>query len=363
MRSRNQQEKIFTATPHKRREVRQRGQVARSAELSSILVLFAVTLFLGMVGKTMFGGIQLIIKASFESIDTPADFAQLAVTLLGLFRKAISILAPVLIVAFIVAVLANIVQFGIVFSVSPMKPQLSRINPINGLKRIFSKRALFELAKAIFKMAIVATIGYLTIRSEFYKLPRIMNSAGIGDAHNSLARFVGSSAYKLFFRASLALLIVAMIDYIYQRWQFEKDIRMTREEMREELKRTEGDPLVRSRVRRIQRELSRQRMLQEVPEAHTVITNPTELAVAIKYDYETMEAPHIVAKGARRFAEQIKAEAIEHNIPIVEDRPLAQALYKNGEIGEEIPVDLYHAVAEVLAYINQLTDQYADVAA
>jgi len=357
-----EQERIFPATPHKRREVRRRGQVARSNELNSILVLFAVTLFLAIFGKTMFAGVQLILKLSLESISFETGFTQISITLLTLIRKVVLILLPVLVVAFIIAVLANIVQFGVIFSFHPMKPQWSRINPINGLKRIFSKRALFELGKAIFKMLVVAVVGYLTIKSEYHKLSTIMNAPGIGESHNLLIRFIGSTAYKLFLRASIALLLLALLDYLYQRWQFEKEIRMTREEVREELKRTEGDPMIRARIRRIQRELSRQRMLQEVPEAHTVITNPTELAVAIKYDYETMEAPYIVAKGARKVAEKIKLIAIENQIPIVEDRPLAQALYKNGEVGEEIPVDLYQAVAEILAYINQLTRQYEKIA-
>lgn len=356
-------EKIFEATPHKRRESRKRGQVARSSELNSILVLFAVTIFLAITGKDMFANVELIVKKAFASISTQTDFAQISIILLSLLSEMMLILAPIMIVAFVVAILANVVQFGVLFSAYPLKPQWSRLNPIEGLKRIFSKRGLFELGKALFKLIIIATVGYLTIKGEYYKLPKIMNASGIGDSHNLLIRFVGSAAYKLFFRASLALLIIALIDYFYQRWQFEQDIRMTREEMREERKRTEGDPMIRSRIRRIQRERSQQRMLEEVPEAHTVITNPTDFAVALKYDYETMEAPHIVAKGARKFAKRIKEVAIENQVPIVEDRPLAQALYKNGEVGEEIPVNLYHAVAETLAYINQLTNQYKNVAA
>ncbi|MCS5612368.1 MAG: EscU/YscU/HrcU family type III secretion system export apparatus switch protein, partial [Candidatus Poribacteria bacterium] len=232
-----------------------------------------------------------------------------------------------------------------------------RINPISGFQRILSMRGLFEAVKSICKIGLIGYIVYVTIMSDLVDVFSLVDA----DKSNIAALFVstvGRIGFQVFLRAALALLFLSIFDLLYQRWQHEQDIRMTREEIREEMKRTEGDPEIRRRIRRVQRELSQARMMKAIPEADAVITNPVHLAVAIKYDYEVMDSPYVVAKGERKIARQIREIAEEHGVPIVENPPLAQALYKNVEVGEAIPMEFYQAIAEVLAYVHELTNRY-----
>ena len=211
--------------------------------------------------------------------------------------------------------------------------------------------------KSIFKIGLIGYIVYRTIMSGLVDVVSLVDA----DKSNIAALFVstvGRIGFQVFLRAALALLFLSIFDFLYQRWQHEQDIRMTREEIREEMKRTEGDPEIRRRIRRVQRELSQARMMKAIPEADAVITNPVHLAVAIKYDYEVMDSPYVVAKGERKIARQIREIAEEHGVPIVENPPLAQALYKNVEVGEVIPMEFYQAIAEVLAYVHELTNRY-----
>ena len=350
-------EKIYPATPHKRNESREKGQVAKSNELATTLALIGVLSFFFVAGYDTYHHLIDIMYGAFTAIGGQLSAAKTILIFLGLMGIAFKIIAPVLIVAVIVGVLANIFQIGLIFSSQPLMPQMSRINPISGFKRILSMRGLFEAVKSIFKIGLIGYIVYRTIMSGLVDVVSLVDA----DKSNIAALFVstvGRIGFQVFLRAALALLFLSLFDFLYQRWQHEQDIRMTREEIREEMKRTEGDPEIRRRIRRVQRELSQARMMKAIPEADAVITNPVHLAVAIKYDYEVMDSPYVVAKGERKIARQIREIAEEHGVPIVENPPLAQALYKNVEVGEVIPMEFYQAIAEVLAYVHELTNRY-----
>ena len=350
-------EKIYPATPHKRNESREKGQVAKSNELATTLALIGVLSFFFVAGYDTYHHLIDIMYGAFTAIGGQLSAGKTILIFLGLMGIAFKIIAPVLIVAVIVGVLGNIFQIGLIFSSQPLMPQMSRINPISGFQRILSMRGLFEAVKSIFKIGLIGYIVYRTIVSGLVDVVSLVDA----DKSNIAALFVstvGRIGFQVFLRAALALLFLSIFDFLYQRWQHEQDIRMTREEIREEMKRTEGDPEIRRRIRRVQRELSQARMMKAIPEADAVITNPVHLAVAIKYDYEVMDSPYVVAKGERKIARQIREIAEEHGVPIVENPPLAQALYKNVEVGEVIPMEFYQAIAEVLAYVHELTNRY-----
>ena len=350
-------EKIYPATPHKRNESREKGQVAKSNELSTTLALIAVLGFFFVAGYDTWHHLTNIMYGAFSAIGGQLNAGKTILIFLGLTGIALKIIAPVLIVAVIVGILGNIFQIGLIFSSQPLMPQLNRINPISGFQRILSMRGLFEAVKSIFKIGLIGYIVYVTIMSDLVDVFSLVDA----DKSNIAALFVstvGRIGFQVFLRAALALLFLSIFDLLYQRWQHEQDIRMTREEIREEMKRTEGDPEIRRRIRRVQRDLSQARMMKAIPEADAVITNPVHLAVAIKYDYEVMDSPYVVAKGERKIARQIREIAEEHGVPIVENPPLAQALYKNVEVGEAIPMEFYQAIAEVLAYVHELTNRY-----
>ena len=350
-------EKIYPATPHKRNESREKGQVAKSNELATTLALIGVLSFFFVAGYDTYHHLIDIMYGAFTAIEGQLNAGKTILIFLGLMGIAFKIIAPVMIVAVIVGVLGNIFQIGLIFSSQPLMPQMSRINPISGFQRILSMRGLFEAVKSIFKIGLIGYIVYRTIVSGLVDVVSLVDA----DKSNIAALFVstvGRIGFQVFLRAALALLFLSIFDFLYQRWQHEQDIRMTREEIREEMKRTEGDPEIRRRIRRVQRELSQARMMKAIPEADAVITNPVHLAVAIKYDYEVMDSPYVVAKGERKIARQIREIAEEHGVPIVENPPLAQALYKNVEVGEVIPMEFYQAIAEVLAYVHELTNRY-----
>jgi flagellar biosynthetic protein FlhB len=245
-------------------------------------------------------------------------------------------------------------QVGFIFSGESITPKLSKIDPIKGFGRLFSKQAFMEFAKSLLKLTIVGGIAFLTVKDE------MKNFGLLGDMElNSIFIYILKIFFKIFIRCSLAMIILVVIDYVFQRWEFENRIKMTKQEIKDEFKKSEGDPLIKSRIKSIQMEMARKRMMQDVPEADVVITNPTHLAVALKYDSSTMKAPKLVAKGSRKIAEKIKNIASEHNIPILENKELARNLFSLVEVGQEIPPALYQTVAEVLAYIYRLKSNYA----
>ena len=347
------QEKTEKATPRRRQKAREKGNVAKSSELNSALILLASVAGLGFLAAGMSKRL-LDLSRFFLSQGFAIQLNQ--VNLYSYFcfvlKRVFTLFAPFLLIVIIAGLAANLAQIGFLFTLEPLKPKLNTLNPLSGFKRLFSLKGLFELPKAVVKLIIIGIIGYLTIKG---KLPQFFLLSQMG--LNAMLTVLGKVALLLGVRVSLAFLILAAVDYVFQRWDYEKKLRMTKEEVKEERKQYEGDPLIKGRIRSVQRELARRRMMKEIPKADVIITNPTSLAVALRYDSEKMAAPQVVAKGARLLAQKIKELAKKYDIPIVENRRLARLLYRKVKIGEEIPVALYQAVAEVLSYIYKLKDK------
>ncbi len=344
------QDKTEKPTGKKRSDARKKGQVAKSREVSSVAVLLAGLSTLYLFGSFMYGHIRSVMEKSFSMVSHPT-LGLSGVLVLGqdVVQSFIIIVAPVMAAGVIVAALSNFLQVGVMFTLEPVIPKFSKISPLKGLGRLFSKQSFMELFKSVAKLAIVGVIAYWTIKGE---MNRFLDLGGMGVA--AIALYILKVILKIFLRVCVVMVFLAVLDYAFQKWQFEQQLKMTKHEVKEEFKRSEGDPLIKSRIRRIQLEMARRRMMQEVPKADVVVTNPVRLALAIRYDRAVMNAPEVVAKGSELVAERIKALAKKHDIPIVENKGLAQDLYRMVEIGSEIPSALFQAVAEVLAYVYRL---------
>jgi len=343
-------EKSQDPTPHRRQKAREEGQVAKSQDLGSAVLLLAgmVTLllagpalidFLGDYTRDQLGGTPWV------EADVNFAVAQWNRTVGALARY----LLPIFGVMVAVAVAVNLAQVGFLFLPKKLAFDLTRLDPLKGAKRLFSVQSVARLMFGMFKIAVVAAVAYGSLYSE--------QDAVLGLAALSVGE-MGAYLLQLLvwttIRIGVALLILAILDYAFQRWKHEQDLKMTSQEVREEMKNLEGDPQVIARRKAVQRQLVMNRLSDAVPKADVVVTNPTELAIAIQYDPETMEAPIVVAKGAGVIAQRIRMLALENGVPIVEKKPLAQALYREVEMGRPIPHDRYAAVAEMLAYVYQL---------
>ncbi|MCX7795023.1 MAG: flagellar biosynthesis protein FlhB [bacterium] len=340
-------ERTEQATPRRREEARKRGQVAVSHELLSAISFISGIMIISSLIPTFYRQFVLLFKNYIRNMYIgDITIKETQKIMINLSYQAFLILIPILGILFIVILLVGFIQTGFLFSSEAITPRLSRINPLIGIRRIFSKRALIDILKAIIKIIILGYLGYSFTRGVSLNAFSLWKTSLFGSLE-----FIVSNILRFSQQAGIVLLAIGVLDYMFQRREFETTIRMTREELKEELKETEGDPLIRSRIRQKQKEMAMRRMMQEVKKADVVITNPTEYAVALKYDVKKMNAPIVIAKGARLMAERIKNEARRWNIPIVVNPPLAQMLYKLVDIGEEIPPRLYQAVAEVLAYV------------
>lgn len=336
------QEKTEKATPRKKQKAREKGQIARSRELISMASTAGMVLMFYFSGNVFISKIEEMMRKllGFQYGRNPEIALKFALS------EMMWILMPFLGVAFTFALFAGALQGG--FVLRPLNMEFERLNPLEGIKRLFSRTGVVEFFKSLFKFIIGGFVMYLILKSLMKFLP-FTSFLEVQE----IAPVAGKVLFKAILIIFITFFIFAIIDYFYQRWNFERSLRMTREEVKQEFKETEGDPIVKSRIRSIQRELARKRMMQEVPKATVIITNPTHLAVALRYIKEDMTAPLVIAKGAGFIAEKIKEIAKIHRIPIVEDKPLARALYKL-DIGTFIPPELYRAVAKILAYIYKL---------
>jgi flagellar biosynthetic protein FlhB len=344
------QERTQEATPKRRDKAREEGQVVKSREVVSTSIFLGNLLFFSLAGVYLY---QQLIQLTRATLETLGEFELSLDSVYLLFLDHLNsmamILLPLFLTLLVLAVAVNLVQTGVLFSSKAMEPKFSRINPVEGLKRIFSMQSVNELFKSLVKIGIVGYIAYTTIAADIaHVFPLIQQSI------ENILGFFGRSALRIGIHTSYALIAMAILDYAFQRWQHEKRLRMTLQEVKEERKESDGDPQIRSRIRSIMRELARQRMMEEVPKADVVVTNPTHVAVALRYLRQEMQAPKVVAKGAGYVAERIKAIAHEHHVPVVENRAVARNLFKTVEIGNPIPKTLYKAVAEILAYVYQL---------
>jgi flagellar biosynthetic protein FlhB len=338
------QERTEKGTAKRRQQSRRRGQVAQSREIPSVLILITALGFFYFAGSWMFWNISEVIGDVYQNLDTlrlntVADVSAFSV---DMFKKLFSILIPFFVPLLIAGLVGNVGQVGFEMHSGPLKPKLAKINPIAGFKKFVSLRSLVELGKSIMKLLIIGGISYGLIKADMRGFPPLMQQ-GVGE----ILLFIAQVAFKILFFVCLALIILAFLDYIYQRWQFEQSIKMTKQEVKDERKQSEGDPKVKSRIRKAQLEMAARRMMEAVPEADVVITNPVHLAVALKFEASEMMAPTVIAKGAGHIAERIKEIAGEHQVPIVEDKPLAQTLFKIVEIGEFIPIDSEECIRQL----------------
>ena len=343
------QEKTEQATQRRREETRNRGQVARSTEVNSAALLLVGFSALLVFRRHILTGLEELIASMFR-LSATFNVTPLSVQNLiySMMVRFFSILMPVFLVIAVAGVVVNLFQIGFLFTGEPLRPKLNKINPGEGFKRIFSRRSLETLARDILKIVVVIWIGYSALKKVFPQVLKMVDYPVEG-----IFAFTGSTVFSIAMKILIGYGVIAVLDYAFQRWDYERSMMMTRQEVREELKQTEGDPLLRARIRTMQREIARRRMMEEVPNAQVVITNPTEIAVALAYD-AGMVAPVVVAKGRRIIAEKIRQKALEAGVPIVENIALAQALYKAVDIGGPIPPELFTAVAEVLAYVYRL---------
>ena len=344
------QEKTEEPTARRLQDARRKGDVAKSMEVPSAAVLLASLLTLYALNDFMMGNMFMLLRHYLGNLHS----IQLIPDQLGPLSRqglvyVLLLCGPLMLVVFVVALLGNFVQFGFLFSTEKLAPKFSKISPIEGIKRMFSMQMLMNTLKSIAKVVLVGYIAYHEIILVLPDLNPLMDQEPI-----QIAAFIGKVSFSIFLKSALLIALLAAIDYAFQRYDYRKKMRMTKQELKEEAKQTEGDPHVKGRIRSIQMEMARRRMMEEVPKADVVITNPTRLAVALKYNNLTMAAPLVVAKGAGVVAHRIKEVAGEHGIPLVEDKPLAQALFKSVGLNEPIPENLFQAVAEVLAYVYSL---------
>ena len=348
-------EKTEPATAKKLKDAREEGKVAKSKELTAafnLIVLFlCLKIFISYVGENLINIFPMIYNsmADFVRINEGALSAQAVSSLCfgGIIRWLLVVL-PLFGFGFAITILISIVQVGWKVSTKPMKPELSKFNPINGFKRIFSKDSLFQLLLSIVKIGLIGYIAYSSLKDRVNDL-LILYDLSLKQALS----LVGTLIIDIGLKISLVYLIVGIADFAYQKIKFNDDMKMTKQEVKDEYKNTEGDPQIKGRQRRKMQEVSQRRMMQDVPKADVVITNPTHLAVALKYDAEVSAAPVVLAKGEDYLAQRIKEIARDNQIEIVENKPLARMLYHNVDIGAEIPPELYQAVAEVLAVVFQ----------
>jgi flagellar biosynthetic protein FlhB len=342
------QERTEQATPRRREKARQKGEVPRSRELTGIVGTWMIFLYFVFSGTVLIS-LMNHMKETFIRIKSP-DFVGSA--MIALAKEEIKwflfFFLPIGVVMLIAVLLVHFVQTGFLFTGATLVPDLSKISPIKGIKRLFSLNALFETIKSILKLIALGIIIYLILKKDVNILSLLIDMNVM-----AIAKVTFDKIYELVLACLVMLTVFAGMDFAYQRWQYDRNLRMSKQEVKEEFKETEGSPMVRARLKSLQREMARKRMMQEVPKADVVITNPLHLAVCIKYDLKKMNAPQVVAKGANLLAERIKELARAAGVPIYENKPLARALYRI-PVGGEIPQELYKVVAEILAQVYKI---------
>ncbi len=346
------EDKTEKATPKKKSDARKKGQVFQSREVSASLILIVTVVAVRIFGGTIYSQITHYLKKTFDDYLTVKDAIDFNI-LANLFIDVLIVLAktvlPLLLVAYLTALIVNYAQVGILFTMETLKIKGDRINPLSGFKRIFSLRSVVELIKSIIKIIIVSWVAYSYLKSKTEQVLTLIDT----DLMNVLI-FITDAAFTVALRICMAMVILGFADYLYQRYDYEKNLKMTKQEVKEEYKQMEGNPEIKSKIKQKQRQMSLKRMMQDIPTADVVITNPTHFAVALKYDSEKAVAPFVVAKGQDYIALRIKQIATDNKVQIVENKPLARTLYSTVDIGQAIPPELYQAVAEILAFVFNL---------
>lgn len=342
-------EKTEQATGKRRDDFRKKGQVAQSKEVGTAAILTASLCFWYFYASHFFEDLQELVVYLLKLVGTfHITYPSINNLFLLLIGKVSILLAPLALLVILVGFLATYLQIGFLFTWEPLQPNLGKLNPITGMGRFFSKNSLIELVKSSLKVGVVGTVAFQTVSDEYEHALLLIDMEP-----SQTLTFAGMVAYKVLLKSCAILIVLAVIDFFYQRWELEQKMKMTKQETKEEFKESEGDPLIKGKIRAKQREMAMSRMMAEVPKADVVITNPTHLSVALVYRSGEMAAPKVIAKGADEVAMKIREIARQHDIPMVENVPLARALYKL-DLEKIIPEEHFKAVAEVLAYVYSL---------
>lgn len=346
-------EKTEEPTSKKREDARKKGQVAKSQELNTAFVLLIGFLILRILWEFIYGNIAEYTTYLYSHISQSMSTEGITELFIGIMILLAKTVLPIMFAILTVGLAINIYQVGLVVSTEKLEPKLENLNPINGFGRIFSKRSLVELAKSIFKIIVIGYFLYLYLKDQIPLVPQFI----FFDLPHSLAT-AADVIFTMAFQVVGVIMVMAAADYAYQKWQTTQDLMMSKQEVKDEFKQMEGDPQIKGKIKQKQRQMAMQRMMSEVPKADVIVTNPTHLAVALSYK-KGMVAPLVIAKGQDKVAERIKEIAREHHILIVENKPVARALYEAVEVGGTVPADLYQAVAEILAYVYRIKHRRA----
>lgn len=344
-------EKTEKATPKKRQDSRKKGQVLKSQDVSAAVLLLFTFIFLIVIAPFMYEGLKSFLLQTLHrnifvetlTIDSVMDLY------VESLKEMAFIALPIMAVAMIAGIGANYLQFGLLFTTETLKIDLKKMDPIKGVKKIISVRAIVNLIKSLLKVTFIGTATTAVIVIYFEDVI----SLALHTPAQSLATVAYLSAI-MGIVASLMLVFLALLDYLYEKFEYEKQLKMSKQDIKDEYKNAEGDPLIKSKIKQRQREMAMRRMMQEIPSADVVITNPTHYAIVLKYDEDSMDAPRIVAKGTDFVAQKIKMIAKEHDVVMVENRPLARAMYDQVEIGDAVPEEFFKAIAEILAYVYRI---------
>lgn len=344
-------EKTEKATPKKRQDARKKGQVIKSQDVTSAIVMLMVFIFLIFFAGSLRDELLAFFRQTFIHnirIETLTIDSVMHLFIETSIQMAF-IIVPIMAIAVVGALAGNFLQFGFLFTLEPMKFDLKKMDPIKGLKRIFSVKAIVELLKSVLKIGFIGSVTTIII---WTNLPEVL-ALSFKSPWMTLIT-VGKLVGIMGIAASLVLLCVSILDWMYQKFDYEKNLKMSKQDIKDEYKNSEGDPLIKSKIKQRQREMAMRRMMSEIPSADVVITNPTHYAIALKYDEENMDAPRVIAKGTDFIAQKIKLIAKEHDVIMVENRPLARAMYDQVEIGDPVPEEFFKAVAEILAYVYRI---------
>ena len=341
-------DKTEQPTSKKRSDAKKKGQVGRSTEMSTAFVLLVGFFIIKVLWENIYMSIASYTTYVFSHLNQPVDTENVIRIFIGIMELLARTALPIMLAIMLVGLAINLFQVGLNFSTEAIGVKFDKLNPINGFGRIFSKRSLMEMLKSLLKIIIIGYFIYTYLVDQLMAMPQFIYY----DLGTSLAQ-ISKIVFNMAFEVIAVIMVLGFLDFGYQKWQTTQDLKMSKQEVKDEMKQSEGDPQIKGKIKQKQRQMAMSRMMQEVPKADVIITNPTHFAVALQY-YKGMVAPLIVAKGQDLVAQKIKGLAREAKVPIVENRPLARALYASADIGDAVPSELYQAVAEVLAYVYRL---------
>ena len=341
-------EKKHAATPKRRADARKKGQIFKSQEVISAFMLLGLVAVLKYWLPTMLQRMEQLFP---YMLGLSSEWTELSVSnlMLNILWLGIQIMWPIFGTGVVIALASNYIQVGILFTGESMKPQISRLSLVSGAKRMFGVKAWTELAKSLAKVILIGYFLYASVRDRLQIYPALQQ-LDVGQG----AIFLGQAVIELAWKISISFFLLAALDYLYQRWDYEKNLRMSHEELKQEYRQSEGNPELKNEIKKRQRAMAMSRMMQDMKKADVVVTNPTHFAVALRYDLKVQKAPYVVAKGQDQVALRMRELAKEYDLVIMENKPLARALYAQVDIGQGIPADLYKAVAEVLAFVYRL---------